>query len=141
MFVNYLADQKWCYTDAATGTYTIRAYRSEYIGQSEPKCVESNEFTVAMVEPAFTVQPQSGKVADGEKLHVTWQTNFEPNFCVAYLNGNLYKDYQNTNAVMSSDDFDIVDGDLTIRAYYYVDGTEKYIESQKFTVTKKEANL
>jgi len=97
----------------------------------------SNKITITEVTPAFTMQPVGGEVEPGEKLTVTWATNFTP-----------------VKSVLMKVVTHPVDGTVTTRQtlgtastaevgagydYYFIRAyTEtSYVDSNKFYVTEK----
>ena len=93
----------------------------------------SNKITITETIPAFTTQPVGGEVAPGEKLTVTWATNFTPKklqvlkYNQGYCTGTQTLDVNATTAnVGAGDEYCI------IRAYY---SDSNYVDSNKFTIT------
>jgi len=95
----------------------------------------SKKITITEAIPAFTTQPVGGEVAKGEKLTVTWVTNFTPKklqvlkYNQGYCTGTQTLDVNATTAnVSAGDEY------CTIRAYY---SDSNYVVSDKFYVTEK----
>jgi hypothetical protein len=95
----------------------------------------SNKITITEATPAFTTQPVGGEVAPGEKLNVTWATNFTPKklqvlkYSQGYCTGTQTLDVNATTANVSAGDEYCI-----IRAYY---SDSNYVDSNKFYVSEK----
>lgn len=118
--------------EASERGYCVRAY------YNDTGFVDSNKFTITETIPAFTTQPVGGEVAPGQKLTVSWATNFTP-----------------VKTVLMKVVTHPVDGTVTTREtlgtastaevgagydYYFIRAyTEtSYVDSDKFYVTEEE---
>ena len=131
-----------CELPASPYPYTVRLpyYYTEnakqYMGW-----VESDPFYVNQIA-AFTTQPKSGVTTGGEKLTVSWETNFKPSTNIRIYQNDKYITLDSGHIASSvSYEFDAGEDPYIIKVPYTVENVTYWVESDPFYVTQNAAIL